>query len=145
VLEQHARVVTTSQDAVWVEAIEPSGCGTCGGSGCSTRQIAELFQRGPRHFRVDSAFDLKPGERVVVGVPDGSVLKIAFRMYGLPWLMILAGALFAHGLAPGDGIAVLGALAGAVLAWLWNRGGPSLRPVVVRRDDADVFTLTKGN
>lgn len=135
-LEQHARVVTTSQDAVWVEAIEPSGCRTCGGNGCSTRQIAELFQRVPRHFRVDSPFDLTPGERVVVGVPDGSVLKIAFRIYGVPLFMILAGALFAHSLAPGDGVAVLGALAGAVLAWMWNRGGPSLRPVVVRRDDA---------
>jgi sigma-E factor negative regulatory protein RseC len=144
-LEQHARVVTTLQDAVWVEAIEPPGCGTCGGSGCSTRQLAELFQRGPRQFRVDSPFALTPGERVVVGVPDGSVLKIALRIYGVPLFMILAGALFAHSLAPGDGVAVLGALAGALLAWLWNRGGPSPRPVVVRRDDAHLLSLTKGN
>src|SRR5574339_878799 len=92
-LEQTARVIKTAADGVWVEAVEPSGCGTCGGQGCSSRRIAELFQRRPRHFLVDCNLELAPGERVVVGIAHGSVLKTALRLYGLPLALMLAGAI----------------------------------------------------
>lgn len=133
-LEQAAEVTRTAPDGVWVQAVEPSACGTCGGQGCSTRRLAELFRRRPRDFLVDSDFALAPGDRVVVGIADGSVLRSALRAYGLPLGMMLAGALAGQALAPGDGAALAGLLLGGLAGWLLARGGRTPRPSVLRRE-----------
>lgn len=143
-LEQTAQVTRTAPDGIWVQAVEPSGCGTCGGQGCSSRRIAELFQRKPRHFLVDCDLSLAPGDRVVVGIAHGSVLKSALRVYGLPLVLMLAGALLAHGILPGDGPALMGMLLGGVVGWLATRGGRAARPVVLRREIDPMFSAKKG-
>lgn len=144
-LEQTAEVTRVSADGVWVRAVEPEGgCGSCGGQGCSTRRLAELFQGTSRQFQVDCALPLVPGDRVVVGIAEGSVLRSALRLYGLPLLLMLLGALLAQSIVPGDMPAVIGVLAGAALgAWL-VRGGQVARPSVVRREDDKRIFLTKG-
>ncbi len=143
-LEQTAEVVKTASDGIWVQAVEPSGCGTCGGQGCSSRRIAELFQRKPRHFLVDCDLSLAPGDRVVVGIARGSVLRSALRAYGLPLGLMLAGALLAQAIRPGDGSALVGMLLGGMAGWLAARGGRASRPVVLRREDDFRFRMMKG-
>ncbi len=143
-LEQTAEVTKTASDGVWVRAVEPSGCGTCGGQGCSSRRIAELFQRKPRQFLVDCDLALAPGDRVVVGIADGSVLKSALRVYGLPLGLMLGGALLAQASQPGDGSALVGMLIGGLAGWLAARGGRPPRPVVLRREDTILFQVMKG-
>jgi len=143
-LEQTAEVVRTASDGVWVQAVEPSGCGTCGGQGCSSRRIAELFQRKPRNFLVDCDLALAPGDRVVVGIADGSVLRSALRAYGLPLGLMLAGALLAQAALPGDGSALAGMLTGGAAGVLIARGGRAARPVVLRREDRILFQVMKG-
>ena len=143
-LEQTAEVIKTAADGIWVQAVEPSGCGTCGGQGCSTRRIAELFQRKPRHFLVDCDLSLAPGDRVVVGIARGSVLNSALRVYGLPLALMLAGALLSQAVQPGDGSALLGLLLGGLVGWLAARGGRTARPVVLRREDNNLFRMRKG-
>lgn len=141
-LEQAAEVTQTAPEGVWVQAVEPSGCGTCGGQGCSTRRLAELFGRTSPHFLVDSDIALVPGDRIVVGIDDGSVLTSAFRAYGLPLGMMLAGALLAQLVQPGDGPALGGLLIGGALGWILARDGRMARPRVLRRDN--VHILQKG-
>ena len=143
-LEQTAEVIKTAADGIWVQAVEPSGCGTCGGQGCSTRRIAELFQRKPRHFLVDCDLSLAPGDRVVVGIARGSVLNSALRVYGLPLALMLAGALLSQVVQPGDGSALAGLLLGGLVGWLAARGGRTARPVVLRREDNNLFRMRKG-
>jgi sigma-E factor negative regulatory protein RseC len=143
-LEQTAEVTRTASDGVWVQAVEPSGCGTCGGQGCSSRRIAELFQRKPRQFLVDCDLALAPGDRVVVGIAQGSVLKSALRVYGLPLALMLAGALLAQAIQAGDGAALIGTLIGGATGWLASRGGRTGRPVVLRREDGILFQVMKG-
>ncbi|MBI3431558.1 MAG: SoxR reducing system RseC family protein [Hydrogenophilales bacterium] len=143
-LEQTAEVIRTASDGVWVQAVEPSGCGTCGGQGCSSRRIAELFQRKPRNFLVDCDLALAPGDRVVVGIADGSVLRSALRAYGLPLGLMLAGALLAQAVLPGDGSALAGMLIGGAAGVLAARGGRAARPVVLRREDGILFQVMKG-
>jgi sigma-E factor negative regulatory protein RseC len=143
-LEQSARVVESSSAGVWVEAVEPSGCGTCGGQGCSTRKIAEMLQRRPRQFQVDSDLELLAGERVVIGIAEGSVLHAALRSYGVPLLLMLLGALFAQWLWPGDLAGVGGMLLGGLAGWLGLRGSTIPLPVVVRKETQDGIWLRKG-
>lgn len=143
-LEQTAEVSHTASDGVWVRAVEPSGCGTCGGQGCSSRRIAELFQRKPRNFLVDCDLTLAPGDRVVIGIAHGSVLKSAMRAYGLPLGLMLAGALLAQAFQPGDGAALAGMLVGGAVGGLLARGGRTARPVVLRRENRIPFHVMKG-
>jgi sigma-E factor negative regulatory protein RseC len=143
-LEQTAKVIRTAPEGVWVQAVEPSGCGTCGGQGCSSRRIAELFQRKPRNFLVDCDLALAPGDRIVVGIAHGSVLRSALRLYGLPLALMLAGALLAQALQPGDGPALAGMLLGGLAGWLAARGGQTRRPVVLRRESDTLFRMMKG-
>jgi sigma-E factor negative regulatory protein RseC len=143
-LEQTAEVVRSAADGIWVRAVEPSGCSTCGGQGCASRRIAELFQRKPRQFLVDCDLSLSPGDRVVIGIPRGSVLKSAVRAYGLPLGLMLAGALLAQAIVPGDGPALAGLLIGGGLAWLLARGGRAARPQVLRRENDNQVHMRKG-
>ncbi|KVW99574.1 SoxR reducing system RseC family protein [Thiobacillus denitrificans] len=143
-LEQTAEVINTASDGIWVRAVEPSGCGTCGGQGCASRRIAELFQRKPRHFLVDCDLSLSPGDRIVVGIVRGSVLKSALRVYGLPLGLMLTGALLAQAVQPGDGPALVGMLLGGMAGWLVARGGRPVRPVVLRREDVNLLHMKKG-
>lgn len=143
-LEQTVEVVKTAPEEIWVSAVEPSGCGTCGGQGCSSRRIAELFQRRPRVFRVECDLALSPGDRVVVGIAEGSVLSGALRAYGLPLAGMLAGAGLGQALQPGDAAALVGLVAGGVLAWWVGRGGRVVHPQVLRREDSLVIPLKKG-
>ena len=145
-LEQAAEVLVAEPGSIWVRAVESSGCGTCGGQGCSTRRIAELFRRDARSFQVASEIPLAPGEHVVIGIPDGSLLAGALRLYGLPLATMLLGALLAQSWMPGDGAALLGLLAGGGLGYLLARSGQAARPVVLRRDamDTRMIHLKKG-
>lgn len=140
-LEQTAEVIHTASDGIWVRAVEPSGCGTCGGQGCASRRIAEIFQRKHRNFMVECDLALAPGDRVVIGIADGSVLRSAVRVYGLPLGLMLAGALLAQAMQPGDGAALLGMLLGGVVGWSVARGGRAARPVVLRRDKGIPFQV----
>lgn len=140
-LEQHARVVHSSEQGVWVKASDPAGCGVCAGQGCASRRIAELFQREARQYQVESRFPLFAGDSVIVGMPEGSVLRSALTLYGMPLLLMMAGALLAQLGWAGDAGAVAGAVLGLSVAGVFvaarsQRGLTSARPVVIRRSQA---------
>lgn len=140
-LEQHARVVHSSGEDVWVKATEPSACGVCAGQGCTSRRIAELFQRLPRQYQVESRFPVSPGDNVIVGMPEGSVLRSALYLYGMPLLLMMGGALLAQLGWAGDGGAVAGAVLGLLMAGALITVRPhstltSVRPVIIRRSQA---------
>ena len=137
-LEQHARVVQSSWQGIWVEAVEPDGCGVCEGQGCASRRLAELFQRAPRQYPVDSRLPVSPGDKVIVGIPEGSVLRSAMFLYGMPLLLMLGGALLLQWWFPGDAGAVTGAVlgvfvAGAFIALTSRKRRSAFQPVVLRR------------
>lgn len=137
-LEQHAVVTRVEADAVWVEAREPSGCGTCGGTGCSTRQLAELFRSRSQGFQVRDPLGVKAGEMVWIGYPAGSIWYGALGAYGLPLLLVLLGGLLGQLMYSGDAVpamgAALGLLIGLAVLSISGRKSTAL-PFIVRRDD----------
>ncbi|MHB8916056.1 MAG: SoxR reducing system RseC family protein [Thiobacillus sp.] len=137
-LEQHARVVHCSEQGVWVKASDPTGCGVCAGGGCASRRIAELFQRIPRQYQVESRFPIAVGDEVIVGLPNGSLTHSTLHLYGLPLAAVLLGAGLAQWVWANDAGAVAGALVGLMLAGAWiiyrsSRSLSSSRPSVIRR------------
>lgn len=143
-VEQTVVVVRAEVTGVWVEAVEPSGCGACDGQGCGSRRLAEMFQRGERLFRVDSDLALRVGDRVIVGIADGSVLRSAGRAYGVPLAGMLAGALLAQAFWPGDAAAVAGLAAGGVVGVFGSRGVTVARPQVLRHESGSGNVMKKG-
>jgi sigma-E factor negative regulatory protein RseC len=137
-LEQHAVVTQVEAGIAWVEAREPSGCGTCGGEGCSTRQLAELFRSTKsRGFQVRDPLGVKAGDGVWVGHPAGSIWHGALGAYGLPLVLVLVGAVLGQLGFSDDAGAVLGAgvglLAGLAILAVFGRRTIAL-PVIVRKD-----------
>ena len=135
-LEQRARVVQSSEKGILVEAVEP-GCGVCEGQGCASRRIAELFQRTPSLYPIKSSLRLSPGDEVLVGIPEGSLLRSAVYLYGMPLLLILGGALLFQAWLPGDVGSVAGALtgvfvAGAVIASMSRKHRFGHEPIMIR-------------
>jgi sigma-E factor negative regulatory protein RseC len=140
-LEQHAIILKTDGELAWVEARESGTCGSCGSGGCSTRRLADLFGRRERAFPVDNVLHASTGERVVIGIPSGALWKSAFRLYGLPLLMLIAGGLAGQH-AHGDLGAVAGAAGGMLLAVLVQKsrlGSHAWQPVMLRRADEVSF------
>lgn len=137
-LEQRARVVQSSKPGVWVEALEPDGCGVCEGQGCASRRLAELFQRTPRQYPVTSRLPVLPGDSVMVGIPEGRLLRSALYLYGMPLGLIMGGALLLQAWFPGDAGAVAGSLigivaAGVLIASSSRKHRADTQPVVIRR------------
>ena len=73
------------------------------------------------------------------------VIKPGFRTRKLVLAgLMLAGALAAEAVAPGDGPALIGMLLGGFAGWLAARGRKTQRPVVLRREDDNLFRMRKG-
>lgn len=142
--EQHASVraiVRALEGNEAIVEIENTGCGRCHEpGGCGGQSIAHLFGSNERSYRLPNRCAAQVGDRVDLVVERGQLHQTATRLYVLPLLGVLAGAMLGN-LWAGDQGAVIGAVAGGVLAWLpfraWvQKGGAGntlLRPQMLRR------------
>lgn len=95
------------------------GCGRCheeGGCGNAAESRCD-------EFVVLSEFDVKPGDRVRIVVPEGAALRAALLAYGLPLGGLLAGAVLGFFVAGTDLASVLGAAGGLIIGLLALRLG----------------------
>lgn len=128
--EALVRSVAGEFAVVEVEAL-PSACGKCGEKGgCGKSQAA------PRRYAVRNTVGARVGDRVILSVPEGAVLKAALLSYLMPLVFVIGCAAAATAWL-GDGLpAVAGAAAGLVAglailrawnAWTARRSGSWLR------------------
>lgn len=125
-IEGTARVVAVEDGMAVLEPEQTTSCGGCASAnmcGDKAGNSAQWLQA--RRFSVENDHDLEVGDRVVVGIANGSLLRSATAAYGLPMLTMLAAGVTAQQMGGGDGasaLAALGGLAvGLVLARLWSR------------------------
>lgn len=112
--ESEAVVTRLEGDYAWVDL--QSGCTTCdavGGCGLSDG-------KGKPQQRLLNEVGAQIGDRVVISVRDGAVLRAAFYCYLLPLALLFA--LAASGMAVANEIgSIIGALTGLALGWLLVR------------------------
>jgi len=89
-LEQQVTVIEVEGELARVSGRRASACGGCAGkASCSTmgswrEKLVEL--------QVANSLAAQVGDEVVIEVPDGLLLKVAFRLYALPMLVfVVAG------------------------------------------------------
>ncbi len=142
--ESRARIVAVTPDTAWVE-VQPGpacagGCGDAARAACHPAREAAA-KRGPaRRVALANDFDAREGETVVVGLPDGTLLRAAFTAYGLPVAGLVAAPLLAAALGAGEGGTAVAAAAGLGAGFAAARrlagrlaDRQDLSPVFVRR------------
>lgn len=131
-VEVYARVVRLQGDVAWVRVESPVSCGACGGKGCGVSLYARLLHRREPEYAVSNPILAQPGERVVIGIEQGSVLRAAVSAYLVPLALLVAGAV--TGSLFGEGGAVLAGAAGLLIGLMSMKWLPSHGiPVIVRR------------
>jgi sigma-E factor negative regulatory protein RseC len=145
VTETPAVVIRAEGEFALVESEPGTSCGRCDSvKGCSSASLGKLFCSTPRRFRVINGLGARPGERVMLGVEDGAVMRSATAVYGLPLLLLLAGAAIGAALGDAPGTRDLYALAGAAAGLLaglaagrginlWTGADPRFLPRILRR------------
>lgn len=126
-IEETGLVVSVRGDLAEVEGQARSGCGSCAVEGtCGTSLLARYF--GPKRLllRAHNPIGARPGERVVIGLPESALLEASVLAYLVPLLAMIGGVVVgvfvAERLVPAytqilSALTGLGGLA-ASLAWL---------------------------
>ena len=138
----------------WVEAERRSACDSCSlKSGCGTGVLSRLMRGRRSRVQVIDDIGVRPGEQVVVGIPEGTMVRGSLAMYAVPLLALIAGALLGDALATGasDLAEILGGLAGMALGISWLKRysermsrDPDAQPRILRRK-ATVIQPVDGN
>lgn len=136
-IETIAWVRAVEGNWIEIEAEPPAACNGCAaGASCGTAALVRWFARHPTRLRLYTPLTVAVGERVLVGLPEEVLPRAAARLYLVPVLGLIGGALLGQQLgSSGDGGAVLGALLGMALALGVARRLPlpDQAPVVLRR------------
>lgn len=124
-IEECGRVVAVEADGAWVATLSRSGCGRCAETGgCGRQSIFRLFGERQHHVFARAAggeaAGLAPGDPVMIGVPEGLLLRAALLVYLLPLVGLLAGALAGQSLA-GEGGSIFLGVGGLALGFLGAR------------------------
>jgi sigma-E factor negative regulatory protein RseC len=114
VTESEAVVTRLDGDHVWVEL--SSNCSSCAGSGgCGLSD-----GKGKRPQRIRNTVGAQVGDKVLLTIPDGAVLRAVFFCYALPLGCALLAA--AGGMSLGGEIgSIVGAIAGLAVGWFGLR------------------------
>lgn len=152
-IETEAVVTGVGADgAVEVQSAAAAGCGRCStAGGCGGgRTILGTRPGGGCRMQVDSDLAVRPGERVVIGLPESGYLRASVALYLVP----LAGMFAAAGLvewlvaqlalASGDVLILIAGFAGLAAGFWWQRGfnrrmaaDPRYRARLLRRTVAE--------
>ena len=101
-----------------VVRMDETGCGRCHEEGgCGGNNLGQMLCSSPRTFRVLNPGSSRVGDHVKVSIAEGAVRRGAVFAYGLPLLLLFAGALCGSAVV-GETGAIGGAIAGLLGAWL---------------------------
>ncbi len=122
-MEQKVTVIAVEGQQALVEARRASACGDCAGkASCSTMgSWSDKFAR----LRVSNSVHARVGDEVLLEVPDSMLLKVAFRLYGLPMIAFVVLGLVVRALAVQAGWslpevwAAAGGVVGVLATYAW--------------------------
>ncbi|MBA6412541.1 SoxR reducing system RseC family protein [Parahaliea sp. F7430] len=146
-LIESGEVVAVDADALWVETLRQSTCGTCSAQKGCGHGLLNRVGSGRRHYiRVlpgDIALqDCRIGDQVSFAIPESVILRGSLVVYVLPLLSMLGAAVLGAWLfsAQQDLAALLGAVMGFVLGAVvvrWHaarhQDDVSFQPTLVKR------------
>ncbi len=141
-IEEVAVVSAVGPEGVRVTAARTSACAQCASkSNCSQGVLSQWGQGKTVEIDVHNpdSLSVEPGQQVVIGLEEGSLVRASLLLYLLPLALLIAGALLGSALGVVEWqqvvLAVLLMLAGFALARRLSSGqGADIRyqPVLLR-------------
>lgn len=107
-----------------------ASCNSCSSSGCGM-----LSQKKHRAFHVLNSANVRIGDRVVIEIPEGALLRSILLCYVSPLVFTLIGAILGETYA-GEVASVTGALLGLFTGWIivrWSEGTVTAPRVRLKR------------
>jgi len=93
-IEESAVVISSDDRYAEVDANRQTACGSCSSkSGCSTSVLASAFGNKTARIKALNEIGAKPGDHVILGVPEGELIYSAFALYGIPLIAFLSAAI----------------------------------------------------
>ena len=138
------RIIAMEGEWVWIETQQMSACHSCAAkAGCGQHLLSNVFPSKRQHLKLSTrtfADTVQLYDNVELAIPEQSIVKGAFLLYGLPLLMLLLGTVAASSFFPAnDAMAGLGAFIGFSAAVLivrghayWHRDDPQYHPMIKR-------------
>jgi sigma-E factor negative regulatory protein RseC len=106
-----------------LEIERKTACGLCGKTrGCGNAIWGKLFAHQSSAFKAQNIINARVGQSVVVGINEKALLKSALLLYLLPLATMLIAAIVAMQVNNTDISAMVGALIGLFLGWVWVKG-----------------------
>lgn len=99
-IEEVARVASVGDGTIQIVTQRQTSCGNCADQKvCSSSVLARLFSPHQIELTLSTHLDVKPGDRVIIGVPEAGFLTSTLMLYGLPILAMIIAAILGHWLA----------------------------------------------
>lgn len=93
-IEEHGRVVAVERRAVWVETIRKTTCSSCSAKNGCGQHLVEKYKSNKSHSYIratnDSDSVIQKHDEVIIGLPEGSLMKASVVVYLLPLMCMLA-------------------------------------------------------
>lgn len=121
-MKEWATVVSWQQGVALLRCEPKAGCGSCTArSGCGARALNELVPETEHQLQVHIDQPLEPGQRVEVGIAEGSLLRSAMLVYLTPLLGMMLGGTLLQYCFGSDASAAVGAVLGGGAAFMLAR------------------------
>jgi sigma-E factor negative regulatory protein RseC len=142
-IEETAYVVKTDEEFAWVETQRRTTCGQCSAQkGCGTKVLSGVLGKKLTHIKTLNTVQAEPGDTVVIGLQESSLLKSAVMSYLLPLMLVLLGAVISAYMfeSHNEVLTLAGAMAGFIISLsVLNRfakkikNNPAYQPVILRK------------
>lgn len=135
-MKEWATVVSWQQGVALLRCEPKAGCGSCTArSGCGARALNELVPETEHQLQVHIDQPLEPGQRVEVGIAEGSLLRSAMLVYLTPLLGMMLGGTLLQYCFGSDASAASAPYWAARRPLCWRVGWPGVwasRPIISR-------------
>jgi sigma-E factor negative regulatory protein RseC len=121
-IKEWATVISWQQGIAQLSCEQSSGCGGCHSRGsCGTSILNKMGPDAGHQLHVESPYPLVPGQRVEVGITEGSLIRSALLVYMLPLVGLIGCAATMQSLFHTDLAAAFGGLIGGAAGMLLAR------------------------
>ena len=121
-MKEWATVISWEAGVALLRCDPQAGCSSCSArTGCGTRTLNKLGPQPAHHLQVNIEQPLEPGQKVELGITEGSLLRSALLVYMTPLVGLLLGGGLMQMWLNSDLFALLGAVAGGAVGFLAAR------------------------
>lgn len=121
-IEESGKVMAVSEGFAEVETIRTSSCSTCRARhGCGHHAIAQVSPANRMRMQAIDPLSVEVGQRVVIGIPEDTLLQASLWMYLMPLLGLVVGAVLPSMWNGSSHLAVILSIAGFLMGLLFAR------------------------